>query len=105
MTRHPIILLSLAAALVSGCGGMDEIDLSCDKPQAYQSARETERVVAPEDLDQLDLSREMPVPSASARPDREPGSPCLDLPPRYVQGLKLTGGEKDEDTDNEDDGS
>ena len=88
----------LATFLLAGCGGIDQIDLSCDKPAPYQAAVETDRVVAPEGLDQLDLSQEMPVPSASPQPARTPGEPCLDIPPRYIDGLRISGGsEEDED--------
>ncbi len=78
--------LILAATVLSGCGG--QIDLSCDKPRLYQEARETDRVVAPEGFDQLDLSRDMPVPSAAPATPRTPGEPCLDIPPRYLEQLK-----------------
>ena len=75
--------LILTATLLSGCSSY--IDLSCDKPALYQQAQQSERVVAPEGFDQLDLSREMPVPSAAPAKPREPGQPCLDIPPRYLE--------------------
>ena len=78
--------LILAATVLSGCGG--QIDLSCDKPMLYQEARETQRVIAPEGFDQLDLSREMPVPSVAPGQSRQPGEPCLDIPPRYLEQLR-----------------
>ena len=78
--------LILAAIALSGCSG--QIDMTCDKPRLYQQATETDRVVAPEGFDQLDLSREMPVPSAAAAKPRAPGEPCLDIPPRYLEQLK-----------------
>ena len=78
--------LIFTAALLSGCSSY--IDLSCDKPALYQQAQQSERVVAPEGFDQLDLSREMPVPSAAPAKPRTPGEPCLDIPPRYLEEVR-----------------
>ena len=78
--------LIFSTVLLSGCSGY--IDLSCDKPALYQQAQESERVVAPEGFDQLDLSREMPVPSAAPAKPRQPGDPCLDIPPRYLEEVR-----------------
>ncbi|MDJ0917450.1 MAG: hypothetical protein QNJ05_06760 [Woeseiaceae bacterium] len=76
-------LTVLATLFASGCGGT--IDLSCDEPMLYQQAVESPRVVAPDDLTQLDEMAEMPIPEAAPAPPREPGQPCLDIPPRYLQ--------------------
>ncbi len=93
MTR---LLLTLAAvAVLTGCSG--QIDLSCDKPRLYQQATEPQRVKAPEGFDELDLSREMPVPSAAPAKPRPAGQPCLDIPPRYLDGTDLDPDKKDED--------
>ena len=78
--------LILSTVLLSGCSGY--IDLSCDEPALYQQAQQSERVVAPEGFDQLDLSREMPVPSAAPAKPRQPGEPCLDIPPRYLEKVR-----------------
>ena len=78
--------LIISTALLSGCSSY--IDLSCDKPALYQQAQSSERVVAPEGFDQLDLSREMPVPSAAPAKPRQPGEPCLDIPPRYLEEVR-----------------
>ncbi len=76
-------LTLLALLFASGCGGT--IDLTCDDPMLYQQAVQSPRVVAPDDLTQLDELAEMPIPSAAPAPPREPGQPCLDIPPRYLQ--------------------
>ena len=75
-----IRLTSMAgiALAVGACGGSN---LTCDDPQPYQSAREGTRITAPEDLDNLEASKEVPIPEASPRDPRPEGSPCLDLPP------------------------
>ena len=73
--RHIGVLTALA--LSSACS----VDLTCDEPQAYEYAREGKRIVAPDDLDQLEAGREQRIPEASPRDARPEGSPCLDLPP------------------------
>jgi len=78
-----VLVLSIAAALSCGlyaCGGTQ--DLSCDKPHRYQESVDHSRLKSPEDLDQLEPLREMPLPEANPAPERPEGSPCLDLPPR-----------------------
>jgi len=65
---------------LSACGGAPE--LTCDEPERYQQSVNQSKLEAPEDLDALEPLREMPLPTASPRPERPPGSPCLDLPPR-----------------------
>lgn len=81
--------LGIAAAFLtmiglSACGGTQ--DLSCDEEQAYQLAQEAPTVRSPDDLDELDEYRKLPLPEASPRPPREKGSPCLDLPPSILGG-------------------
>ena len=79
MTIRLIALVALAAVL-GACGANP--DVTCDEVQYYQTAELTERVEAPEGLDQLDPNREMPLPEAAPRPPREQGLPCFDRPPR-----------------------
>jgi hypothetical protein len=69
---------------LSACGG--EINLSCADPEPYQEAVQGERVKAPDDLDDLEPLREMPLPEASPAPPRPPGSPCIDRPPSILSG-------------------
>lgn len=83
------ILLS-ALALGTGCS----VDLTCDEPEAYEFARPSAKVTAPDDLDQLEASREQPIPKASPQDPRPPGSPCLDLPPT-LQSSGSSGSDSD----------
>mgnify|MGYP001812566444 CR=1 FL=1 len=69
---------------LAACGGTQ--DLTCDEEQAYQLAQEAPYVRSPDDLDELDEFRRLPLPEASPRPPREKGSPCLDLPPSILSG-------------------
>ena len=65
---------------------------NCDEPAFYEAAEGGERIVAPDDLDDLASNREMGIPEASPRPPREPGSGCLDRPPT----LQISRPEEDE---------
>jgi uncharacterized lipoprotein len=67
---------------LSACGG--EANLACDEPQRYEESVDHSRLQAPDDLDAPESLREIPLPKANPRPERPPGSPCLDLPPRVA---------------------
>ena len=77
MTMTRALPLLALLGLSAGCS----VDLTCDEPQEYEFAQAGTRVTAPDDLDQLESSREQPIPKASPRDPRPQGSPCLDLPP------------------------
>ena len=79
--RAGIVLL--LASMLGACGSKGGVQ-SCDKPQRYQDSAVNSRVQTPDDLDSLDTYREMPVPEANPAPERPPGSPCLELPPRIL---------------------
>lgn len=81
MNARSVSALLVLAGLVSGCGGDDNIMRTCDEQQAYHLASEGRKVKAPEGLDQLDEYREMPIPRATDREPRPPGSRCIELPP------------------------
>jgi len=70
-----ILITSLAA-----CGSGNQ---KCDEGP-YQTAVLAPRVQAPEDLDNLEPLREMPLPAASPQAPRPEGSPCLDKPPVVI---------------------
>ena len=82
LRRFAVLTFLATAAGLAGCGGTP--DKSCDEPQRYQAAREADPVVVPDDLDQLDEFKQLPLPQASPRPPRAEGSPCLDLPPSIL---------------------
>ena len=69
---------------LSACGG-DPLR-SCDDPELYQFAERHEKIETPDDLDDLEPLREIPLPEASPAPPRPPGSPCIDLPPHVLSG-------------------
>jgi uncharacterized lipoprotein len=75
--------LTLIACLIglAACGGSN--DLTCDEGP-YQSAVRGPKVQVPDDLDNLEPLREMPLPEASPRAERPEGAPCLDQPPVVI---------------------
>jgi len=79
-----LFLLSLVAGLAA-CGGQSELE--CEESTVYMAAKQTPRVKAPDDLDDLDALREMPLPQASPQQPRPAGSPCIEKPPAIVEGL------------------
>jgi uncharacterized lipoprotein len=79
-----LILLSLVAGLTA-CGGQAE--LKCEDGRTYLSAAMAPRVKAPDDLDDLEVLKEMPLPQASPQKPRPAGSPCLEKPPKIIEGL------------------
>jgi hypothetical protein len=83
MTAFRITILVVLLAGLGGCGGTD---LTCDDVRAYQLAEEGKRIEAPDGLDDLDPVKEAPLPDASPRQEREPGSPCIDRPPDVTIG-------------------
>jgi uncharacterized lipoprotein len=79
-----LLLLSLVAGLTA-CGGQSE--LKCEDSTVYSAAKQTPRVTAPDDLDNLEALKEMPLPEASPRQPRPAGSPCIEKPPVIIEGL------------------
>ena len=75
-----IISLFLAIIITSGCAA----DLSCEEPETYQSAVESNKIISPDDLDQLQEDRELKIVRASPRNPRLTNSPCLDEPTRIL---------------------
>ena len=67
----------MATMMIAGCGSAE----TCEEPQFYETATGGKRIEAPEDLSELQGFKEMVIPEASPRPEREPGSGCLDRPP------------------------
>jgi len=77
MNRAEMLLLLVAAFIISGCSSAP----TCDELAFYESAEGGKRIVAPEDLDDLDEYKEMVIPEASPRPPRDLNAGCVDLPP------------------------
>lgn len=80
-----LLVSTVMLAGVAACGGTDT-QQSCDDVRRYQLAEEGPRLSTPDDLDDLEPLREMPLPQANPRPPRPEGSPCIDLPPSILTG-------------------
>ena len=81
------LAMTLAVAgILSGCGGEDMINSSCDEPQRYQAVRAGKRIEVPEGLDKLSEFAEMPVPKAEGAAVRPKGSRSIELPPIITTG-------------------
>ena len=76
--------LFLVTTFLAGCRGGGE--LKCDSGGSYEAARETPRVRAPDDLDDLDELREVALPDASPRRERPADAGCLESPPKVEGG-------------------
>lgn len=88
--RTVATVFSLFMLASIGACGSDEIRVTCDEPQPYQSVVAGKRVEVPDDLMALDEYKEMPVPKADT-PPRPAGSVCIESAPSI-----LTGGTTDE---------
>ena len=82
MIRHSVIAIA-ALLLVSACGS--DKPLKCKGPTDYLQARPAPRVEAPEDLDDLDKLKEMPVPEVSPQEVSAEEGECLDSPPEILE--------------------
>ena len=78
------IMIVLPLLALSACGGDDAV-LKCESGGTYLNASETPRVRAPEDLDNLDSLREMPLPEASPRAERPVDGGCIEAPPKVLE--------------------
>jgi hypothetical protein len=73
-----LALLGVLAGLTA-CGGSK--DLTCNEERVYQRAVPAPRIQTPDDLDDLEPLKEMPLPEASPRAERAADANCLELPP------------------------
>ena len=83
--RTVTIVFSLFLLAGLGACGSDEVRMTCDEPQPYQSVVAGKRIEVPEDLVGLDEFKEMPVPNAETAP-RPAGSVCIENAPAILTG-------------------
>jgi hypothetical protein len=84
-TRAATTVFSLLLLASLGACGKDEIRVTCDEPQPYQSVVASKHIEVPEDLAPLDKYKEMPVPEAES-PPRPEGAPCIENAPSVLSG-------------------
>jgi len=80
MRTAGISIVIAVLSTLSACGG--SVDLTCDEVNLYQRAQSGKRIQPPDDLDELDLLKEIPLPKASPAASQPAGSPCINRPPR-----------------------
>lgn len=78
---RPLLMLVIIFVLVGLQACSRDVDMTCEEVRIYQLAEPSKRVVVPEDLDSLELLREIPLPEASPQAVRPAGSKCIDMPP------------------------
>ncbi len=81
MTKCQLVAVLILGTSISACGGEDSLVLDCDADLRFQNREIGKRVVAPEDLDQLEEFAEMPVPAADPAAAAPPAGKCVDMPP------------------------
>ena len=86
--RAVTAVFSLLLLVSLGSCGKDEVRVTCDEPQPYQSVVASKRIEVPEDLAPLNQYKEMPIPTADS-PPRPEGSACIENAPAVlVSGAK-----------------
>jgi len=79
-----ILMLTGAAALLSGCHIFGRLNPDCHSKQEYQHARQLGPLKVPEGLDSPNTQGALVIPMVElAPPPPGPKDACLDLPPRY----------------------
>ena len=85
IVRTVITVCSLLLLVSLSACGKDNVRVTCDEAQPYQSVVAGKRVVVPEGLDPLDDFKEMPLPKAES-PPRPEGAECIENPPAILTG-------------------
>lgn len=70
------------AAMTAGCGFIGG-EVQCIPPEEVTSLQSFDPIRVPEDLDNLDETKALDIPTATSPPAQE--GKCLDLPPRYQE--------------------
>lgn len=82
MKRLPLVMVPIAAALLSGCffGGSQ----SCNKVQEYQSSNSVKPIEVPAGLEAIEDPNKLVIPPGEKKTQPAPkGQPCPDEPPDY----------------------
>ncbi len=79
-----IIFCLVAGSGLSACGKPDLVRSCEDRHEPYEDAVELEKLRVPEDLDEPDELKRLPLPQAAPAAERPADAPCLELPPGVV---------------------
>ena len=84
-----IAAVLVAGAALAGCGGNKDLLRKCEERRLYQEAESHDKLKVPDDLDELDELKEIPLPEAAPEGEREqPETPCLELPPGVTDPVR-----------------
>ncbi len=71
----------LLGGVLTGCGKPDLVQSCDDRREPYEDAVEHGKLRVPEDLDEPDELKQLPLPEAAPTGERPADAPCLELPP------------------------
>ena len=77
MQKINIFLVMVIPFLFSACS----INETCDETQPYHESYESNDIIVPSGLDELQTSKKIVIPRASPRVNSQKKSPCIDSPP------------------------
>jgi uncharacterized lipoprotein len=84
MSFDRVLILIVAAALMSGCHLFSKITPNCHTRQEYQRAGQVPPLKVPAGLDSPNTQGALIIPAVDlAPPPPGPKDACLDVPPRY----------------------
>jgi len=85
MNVDRVLILIVAATLLSGCHLFSKLTPDCHSAQEYQRAGQVAPLKVPPGLDSPNTKDALLIPTVDlAPPPRGPKDACLDLPPKYV---------------------
>ena len=84
MILDRVLMLVIAAALMSGCHMFGKMKSDCHSEQEYQRAAQMPPLKVPSGLDSPNTQGALVIPTVDlAPPPPGPKDACLDTPPRY----------------------
>ena len=87
MSLDRVLMLIVAAALVSGCHLFGKLTSDCNTPQEYQRANQVAPLKVPVGLDSPNTQGALGIPAVALAPPPGAKDACLDVPPRYRPAL------------------
>jgi uncharacterized lipoprotein len=87
-----VISCVLMGSLLAGCGKPDLVRSCEDRREPYEDAVEHGKLRVPEDLDEPDELKQLPLPEAAPAAERPADAPCLELPPGVAPSRRESDG-------------
>ena len=76
-----IYIFLVLSLILNGCGMFGYTVDTCEELAFYEYAQGGKRIEVPDDLDSVAASKELIIPDASPRPERDLSAGCIDKPP------------------------